>query len=161
MVLSQVRFSAILLGLLLLPACPVINAEKAPLPDKIRHAKTVFLLNEAGDGKAIDALYSAVKSWGKFEIVQDRSKADLVFLFSDKSNYIYAGASTTGARIGTQTNTTTMAYPVNMRSFYLRVLDSGSGEALWTESRIMYWTPSKTAKLLVERLKDRAKASPR
>lgn len=136
------------------------SAQKhAPLPDKVLQAKTVFLLNDAGDGKAADALYEAVGSWGKYKVVQDRSKADLVIVLSNKSEYAYATSTGSGTRIGNQSYGTGSTVMMPARSYYLHIVDAASGESLWTEGRIMYWTPAKMVKLLVGRIKDRAKES--
>jgi hypothetical protein len=113
-------------------------------------------VNDLGDSKALDALYSALKHCGRYQIVQEREKADLLIVMTE--NEQYAGFVTTAnvTSSGTSAHGTGMAIPIQGRKFFLRLLDGTSGESLWTESRLMYWTPSKTAKLLVERIRKRA-----
>jgi len=50
----------------------------APLPSQILAAKKVFLSNGGGNDLAYDAFYSAMKSWGKYEIVASPEEADII-----------------------------------------------------------------------------------
>jgi hypothetical protein len=53
---------------------------KAPLPSKVLEASSIYLVNDSGDTKALDSAYNALKKWGKYEVVQDRGKADLLLV---------------------------------------------------------------------------------
>ena len=50
----------------------------APLPGAIVNAKKVFLSNRGGSNLAYDAFYSAMKTWGKYQIVGSPDDADLI-----------------------------------------------------------------------------------
>jgi hypothetical protein len=50
----------------------------APLPEAIKSAKTVVL---KGDQQAIDSAFDELVKWGRFQVVNDKTKADLVFEF--------------------------------------------------------------------------------
>ena len=73
----------------------------APIPPQIVSAKTVFLSNAGlapdprdrilASGKTVtlpfSQFYSAMQTWGRYQIVDSPSAADLVFEFSLTSNY--------------------------------------------------------------------------
>lgn len=50
----------------------------APLPEALKSAKTVVL---KGDQQAIDSAFDELVKWGRFQVVTDKTKADLVFEF--------------------------------------------------------------------------------
>jgi hypothetical protein len=50
----------------------------APLPTVIINAKKAFLTNGGGSDLAYDAFYSAMKKWGKYEMVGSPDEADLI-----------------------------------------------------------------------------------
>ncbi len=51
---------------------------QAPLPTAVVNAHKVFLTNGGGSQLAYDAFYSAMKEWGKYQIVGSPEEADLV-----------------------------------------------------------------------------------
>ena len=126
-------FAAILL-VLPLPA----RSQKAPIPTKIVEAKTVFLLNQTGDEKYLDAAYEALRKWGRWEIVGDREKADLVLLLilntSEKAGPAVSFGSATSFPGNPVSNTQGIVIPVSktIYEYYLQVLDAPSGNPLWT-----------------------------
>ena len=68
-------------------------SKQVPKPSQIMNAKTVFIANAGGEGYsatkepqptpdpeyAYDQFYPAMKSWGRFDLTDDPSRADLVF----------------------------------------------------------------------------------
>jgi len=52
---------------------------QAPLPDRVLEAKTVLLTSEA-DKLAYDEAYKDIREWGRFQVVGDPEKADLVLV---------------------------------------------------------------------------------
>lgn len=57
------------------------KTKHAPLPDRVLTAKVVYIENH-GPAEVADRAYDELKQWGRFELVSDRSKADLVLAFS-------------------------------------------------------------------------------
>jgi hypothetical protein len=51
---------------------------QAPLPTAVVNAQRVFLTNGGGSQLAYDAFYSAMKEWGKYQIVGSPEEADIV-----------------------------------------------------------------------------------
>jgi len=64
---------------------PIAQSRKdipfAPLPAKLQTAKKVFLINGGGNDLAYDAIYSAVRLWSRYELVNTSEDADLVIEF--------------------------------------------------------------------------------
>src|SRR5215469_15560699 len=61
-----------------IPAESGRDVSSVPAPTAIRDAKKVFLTNSRTYGLAYDAFYSAIESWGRYQIVGSRDEADLV-----------------------------------------------------------------------------------
>ncbi len=51
----------------------------APLPAKVLTAKKIFVVNVCQDDLAYDAVYAALKNWGRFEMVDSAEASDLIF----------------------------------------------------------------------------------
>jgi len=81
----------------------------APLPDQIIKAKTVFLMNETGKAKFGDAVYKQIKTWNRWQVITDKTQADLVLVVTDKGGMKSLNPS-----------------------FYLNVIDPKTGNELWT-----------------------------
>ncbi|SRR6266576_928489 len=60
------------------------NDKYAPLPEKVVKAKTVFYVNDTGNSRFGDDLYRELKKWNRWEVVTERSKADLVLVLSQR-----------------------------------------------------------------------------
>ena len=94
---------------------PIAQSRKdipfAPLPAKLQTAKKVFLINGGGNDLAYDAIYSAVRLWSRYELVNTSEDADLVIEF-------HVGYLTGPYSIAPQ--------------FVLAVSDARSREPLWS-----------------------------
>ena len=128
----------LLVMVLLAQLCASAGDDKyAPLPDKIVAAKTVFLINETGEPKLGDAVYRQIETWNRWQIVTDKTKADLVLTVHSKTRTLAPGP------------------------FYLSLSDAKSGEQLWTSGTTMQgklWrTWNAIAKDLVADIRKRVK----
>ncbi len=54
----------------------------APLPALIINAKKIFIVNGGGSNLAYDTFYSAMKKWGRYELIGSPDNADLVVQLS-------------------------------------------------------------------------------
>ena len=149
--MKHLLFIASLLAAILLALPLPVRSQKAPIPTKIIEAKTVFLLSETGDERHLDAAYKALRRWGRWEIVGDREKADLVLLLTVVEK---AGPSVTSGNVASfpgrthcnQFPGTTMSscttypggtidtrrtIPTTTSEYYIHVLDASSGNPLW------------------------------
>jgi hypothetical protein len=110
---------------------------------RIHAAKTVFFDDQtAVPAVGKDAL-AQLKKWGRFQIVSDKSQADLILLLSASppkgGHLIYSGGQTgTIDKSGTIDEDAVPNFhrSAPVRDAYLTVFDAKSGESLWTDSHI-------------------------
>jgi hypothetical protein len=110
---------------------------------KILSAKTVYFDDRTGVDPVRAAAVAQLKKWGRFQIVQDKRLADLIFLLSaDPYNggYIIFAGGQTGTvdasghvQEGRVPNYNRRA-PV--RDAYLTVIDPKTGQNLWSDSHV-------------------------
>lgn len=131
-------FKLIRVGLLIVCVCPMLRAQTAPkgkekatvtpgpIPAQILNAKSVFISNTAPDGmpsdilqkfgepnRPYDQLYSAMKSWGRYQLAGSPQDADLVLEVHFTRSF-----QTGGLGEGAE--------------FYLSILDARTHFVLWT-----------------------------
>lgn len=76
--MNRARFLHIcvsVLGTLLMSSLPAFA--QAPVPKALREAKTVYLINEGASESMFDGLAKDLQKWGRWELVDDASRADL------------------------------------------------------------------------------------
>jgi hypothetical protein len=136
--------------LLLIFSTSAIPQQHAPLakttvpPQKISPlivaAKSVLFDDQTGVPTVGKEALARLKTWGRFQIVADKSQADLIFVLSaspPKGDHIlYSGGQT-----GTIDNSGIHEDPVPQylvsgpaRNAYLTVFDAKTGTSLWTDS---------------------------
>jgi hypothetical protein len=139
----------------------VTKAKHLPLPPQIGAAKTVYIDNQSGVAKLGDRCYQEIQKWGRFQVVQDRRRADLILLLSAREynrGYVTSGGGTTGTinssgsintttsgnqttgtidSSGTINTTSTPTYtqPVTVGYTYMTVVDPKTGDNLWSDSK--------------------------
>jgi hypothetical protein len=109
----------------------------APLPDKVVKAKTVFYVNDTGNSRFGDDLYREIKKWNHWEVVTDRSKADLVLVLSQHETVDGVIATGTASAAGSTATGTAVAAPIKTSSWYLHLINPSNGETLWTTRRTL------------------------
>src|SRR5260370_37745499 len=75
---TRMKMSATFLSMFLLTLLqfPVAAKETyAPLPEKIMHAKTVFIENRTNDAEVADMVFRELPKWKKYALANDKSKA--------------------------------------------------------------------------------------
>ena len=97
--------------------------ERAPLPAAILTAKAIFVANAGGSDVAFDTVYSELKEWGRYSLVDDPSKSDLVFEVS-------FGEDGSGPHVYTNAGTG-MTSSYHVYEVRLAVIDSKTKTALW------------------------------
>jgi len=73
------------LALAFLPATAFARSKHAPLPDEVRNAKTIYLINRTGTQDVLDSAYQQFEKWGKYKVVSDKNAADLIIVFDHRS----------------------------------------------------------------------------
>gem|GEM_PF-803001 len=100
---------------------------QAPVPAQIAAAHTIFLVNNGADANfptsadtAYSDVYTALQTWGHFQLVTSPDQADLVFQLRD----IAPITGVYGDRAGT--------YAINSPAFQLAIKDPKTNVTLWT-----------------------------
>lgn len=68
----------------------------APLPPEVFTAKTVFIINHTGREEATDRAYQELLKWGRFAVVSDLGKANIILVVSSQEHSLGATAQTYG-----------------------------------------------------------------
>lgn len=132
---------AILFGVIAacVPACDASSQAKtvppAPFPAQITGGKKVFVSNAGGDTNRLysgesrrlyDQFYSALKGWGRYELVGSPAEADLVFEIGFTNPFVeehVSGGGGTGLSVSSR--------PVSDPQFRLAIIDPGTRVILW------------------------------
>ena len=136
------RFAAPLTAALLAIPSAFAQKQMAQSP-RILNAKTVFFLNTTGSDPVGAAAVAQLKKWGKYQIVSERSHADLMFLLSADpyrgGDILFASGQTgsvapDGKISEDRLPNYTKASPT--REAYLSVIDAKTGENLWSDHHV-------------------------
>ncbi len=110
---------------------------------KILSAKTVFFDNQTGVEAVGTAAVAQLRKWGRFQIVHDKQRADLILLLSaDPYNggYIIFASGQTGTMDKDghieQDRIPNYNRLAPVRDAYLTVIDPSTGTNLWTDSLV-------------------------
>lgn len=131
---------ALLVAIAVSCAPPLFAQKQLAQSPRILNAKTVCFLNQTGSDSVGDHALAQLKKWGKFQLVSDPKKADLVFLLSADpykgGNVLLAGGQTGsidehGHISEDQVPNYNKASPT--RYAYLTVIDPKTGENLWSD----------------------------
>ncbi|NYF80222.1 hypothetical protein [Granulicella arctica] len=72
----------VLVVMLCIPA--LAYSKRAPLPDQVISAKSIYLDNQSGDSAVLDTATEEFTKWGRFTITNSKDDADLVAVFTHK-----------------------------------------------------------------------------
>ncbi len=110
---------------------------------KILSSKTVYFEDQTGVDAVAGAALARLKKWGRFQVVQDKKLADLVFLLSADpyhGGYIIFASGQTGTvdSSGHVQEDRVPSYnrQAPVRDAYLTVIDPKTGQNLWSESHV-------------------------
>ena len=135
------RYFALLAFLLFSPLA-FAQKQMAQSP-RVLNAKTVYFLNKTGSDSVGSETLAALKKWGKYQVVSDRSQADLIFLLSASpyhgGDVLFADGQTgsindEGHIRKDPVPNYTKASPT--RYAYLAVVDSKTGDNLWSDEHV-------------------------
>jgi hypothetical protein len=109
----------------------------------ILSAKTIYFDNRTGDDSVGTVAVAQLKKWGRFRVVHEKHKADLILLLSADpyhGGYIIFASGQTGTvdadghiQEDVIPNYNRMA---PLRDAYLTVIDPTTGKSLWTDSHV-------------------------
>lgn len=130
------------------PATGVVNVDDilAGVPPKVSAGKTVYIDCDGcvrGMAAAWKAAFEEMEDWGRFEVIPDLQKADLILLLSANP---YAGDFVT--RDGPDMR------GIKVDITYMNLLDPRTGASLWGDSRRLgSFFVAKATKALIEELR--------
>jgi len=134
--LASIALVATLLG----QFSPVESPRTAAL-EKMRAAKTVYFDDQAHVASVSKNARKELKKWGRYKLVDDRTQADLILLFSQykyEGGYeVHPGGPTGATNIhGQSQEGLAPSYVRNGPAIegFLTAIDPKTGEALWSES---------------------------
>jgi hypothetical protein len=115
--------------LLLLTAVSFVFAgtPHAPLPPELMQAQTVYIENNSGRSDLDDKCYDELVKWGRFQVVTDPQKADVVFV-------IGMHEETTGYSGRVFSNGNMSMHQTGARWTTISIIGK-QGNVLWSESR--------------------------
>jgi hypothetical protein len=110
---------------------------------KISSAKTVYFDNRTGADAVGAAAVAQLKKWGRFEVVYNKHKADLILLLSADpyhGGYIIFASGQTGSVDANGDIQEDVVPNYNrlapVRDAYLTAIDPATGKSLWTDSHV-------------------------
>jgi hypothetical protein len=120
------------------------RGQKPPVESpKIYAAKTVYFDDRTNSDAVANEALAQLKKWGRFQIVQDRQQADLIFLLSEsayRGGYIVpAPGSVDSADSKPRVKMDPVPSPgwhAPVRVAFLTVIDPRTGENLWSDSHV-------------------------
>ena len=133
------RAMLLTIGCLALSSCVLSFAKEKshlPLPPQITSAKSIYIDNQSGIAKLGDKAYEQLTKWGRWQVVTDRQKADLILLLSAHQYNGGYVTSTTG-RVDDNGNiyASSDATSVTVGYTYITVVDPKTGDNLWSDSK--------------------------
>jgi hypothetical protein len=120
--------------------------ERAPLPAKLKSAKTAFLVNDGVWYKVHDKFYAELKKWGRFQIVESKEEADIVIVLSTRAGELGGAVAVPSGQV---------VVGGSESKFFLRISDAKDGTPLWSDSTGEAMLVSNSAKRFVKTLKQR------
>lgn len=116
-----------LIAVLVLMAVPALaGTPHAPLPPALMAAKTIFIQNNSGHADITDKCYDQLREWGRFQVVNDSSQADVIFEIGTHSRSSGANGTIIGDHVWMTEN--------HAHYTTISVLDQ-RGNVLWTDTR--------------------------
>ena len=120
----------------------------APLPSLIFSAHTVYIDNETGDQSYADKAYTQLVKWGRLEVVNDRSKADLILSILEGHSH------TSSADVGWAS-----LYNSKTGAWTSGTVPGGTSELTWTWTQMKLTSPKITDVLWADQQLQRGKHS--
>ena len=107
------------------------EAQKRAIATRLFTAKSVYFDNQTGFTAVGDDAVRELRKWGRFQVVQRRDDAELVFVLSSEVHY--DGDVSKPAYNG-DFEPDLLRLPHKPANAYLTVLDAASGQRLWASS---------------------------
>ena len=140
MPISSQLAGVLALAALALP-CASQGQGRSKLAPEILSAKSVYFEDQTGVPQVAGRALQQLRKWGRFPIVEDPQRADLIILLS-ADPYKGGHIATAGGQTGTLSSNGTIDLdpvptfhkPAPIRYAYLTVIDPRTEESLWSDS---------------------------
>jgi hypothetical protein len=109
----------------------------APLPEKVVRAKTVFYVNDTSSSRFGDDLFQELKKWNRWQMIGDRTRADLILVLSQRDHIEGTIATATATTNGNSAYATGLSVPIKSSSWHIFLIDPTNGETLWVSSHTL------------------------
>lgn len=134
------------------------EVQPAPLPVKVIEAKTIFIQNDSGHADIADKAYQALKTWGRYQIVDSSAKADLILILAtrtgQRSTPEHSSVSTYNAGSGTWTYGSVDSPGTQISKFtHVELVDPVTHDTEWTDQRS--WGRKSATQELIKALRQR------
>jgi hypothetical protein len=127
--------------------CFTLTYAKTTIPEALWEAKTAYVGNDGAEPKDVEKLTKLLADWGQFQIVQDRTSADILITLSTQLQTRTIRLPSTGGGLG----------GVNSQQVFVSTIHIYSAK----DSSMLYTDEtggdSKDPKQLVDRLKNKMK----
>ena len=127
--------------------CFVLSYAKTEIPDALSDAKTAYVGNDGAVAKDVEKLSKLLADWGRFQIVEDRTKADIVITLSTQVQTRTIRLPSTGGGLGGINSQQVLVSTI-------RIFNTKDSSTLYTDET---GGDSKDPKQLVDRLKHKMK----
>lgn len=135
--------ACLLLACLALSSAVPVLAQTQQQPaqsPRILSAKTVYFDDRTGADAAANAALAQLKKWGRFQLVQDRQQAELIFLLSTsayRGGYIVPPNGSADSSLHVRLDPVVdSGWHAPVRACILTVIDPRTGESLWSDSHV-------------------------
>ena len=127
------RYRAGLVAVVLIFGCGFFSSSRAQkrreMPPRLLSAKLVYFENQTGFPAVGGDALREIQKWGRYQVVQSRDQADLIFVLSSKIEADGVRSPFEERRFGPDLSFHFRYRPANA---YLTVDDATTGERLWS-----------------------------
>ena len=127
------RYPAGLVAVVLIFGCGFFSSSRAQkrreMPPRLLSAKLVYFENQTGFPAVGGDALREIQKWGRYQVVQSRDQADLIFVLSSKIEADGVRSPFEERRFGPDLSFHFRYRPANA---YLTVDDATTGERLWS-----------------------------
>jgi hypothetical protein len=127
--------------------CFVLSYAKPNIPEALWNAKTAYVGNDGAEPKDVEKLSKLLGEWGQFQIVQDKTTADIVITLSTQLQTRTIRLPNTGGGFGGMNSQQVLVSTI-------RIFNAKDSSTLYTDET---GGDSKDPKQLVDRLKHKMK----
>jgi hypothetical protein len=140
--ISFIPLATLLFATVVIPSAARAQDQRSDVA-KLTAAKTAFFDDQSEDSAVGGAALAELKKWGRFQLVQQQSQADVIILLSIDPYHSGSAIMANGKMGVVDDNGNVVEAPVtehkksgSSRDAYLTVVDPKTNDPLWSDSRI-------------------------